>query len=253
MKYEITYIGISDIGNYRHVNQDNLVCERKHLKVNRRGKHHTLNGSFINTTPTLLGVFDGMGGEECGEMASTIAATTAAKLTLAGRASDDMLKLCRRANELICNYAEENDISSMGTTAAVLEFDENKITLFNIGDSKIFRISDNDMVQISEDHYGIVTPGHKPPLSQNLGIPEDELILQPYISQGNYTDGDMYLICSDGLTDMVKCSEIERIVRNNELNKAGEELIAAALNNGGKDNITVVLCSISGKRFKLFN
>ena len=67
----------------------------------------------------------------------------------------------------------------MGTTAAILVFGKREIGLCNIGDSKIFRFAQNRLEQISVDHYAVGVYGRKPPLSQNLGIPEKELLIDP--------------------------------------------------------------------------
>ena len=72
----------------------------------------------------------------------------------------------------------------MGTTAAILAFTGNGVTLCNIGDSKIFRFCDGELEQISKDHVTVAAYGVKPPLSQNLGISPTELIIDPYLAQG---------------------------------------------------------------------
>ena len=195
----------------------------------------------------MFGVFDGMGGEECGEIASFLAAKKAEEFKPGEDLTADLRKYCSDANGSICRYAEDHSVFSMGTTAAILAFDEKEIMLCNIGDSKIFRLSDGKMDQISYDHVAISAFGTKPPLSQNLGIPPEEMIISPYFSKGTYHDGDVYLICSDGLTDMVKNDVIAQIVFDNPLDKAIELLVSTALENGGKDNVTAILLRIDRK------
>ena len=189
-----------------------------------------------------------MGGECHGEIASYLASKRAASLdTYSDNPIEDLLRLCKDANDDICRYALENQIPSMGTTAAILLFDKRRIHLCNIGDSKIFRCSEDGLEQISEDHLGVAAFGLKPPLSQNLGIPESELVIAPYTTSGYYNVGDKYLICSDGLTDMVPPETIRRILHNNPPNRAVEALTEEALKNGGKDNITIVVVEIFRK------
>ena len=95
------------------------------------------------------------------------------------------------------------------------------------------------------DHVTVAAFGVKPPLSQNLGIQPTELVIDPYFARGPYNDGDIYLICSDGLTDMVTSEEISKILTSAEvLNNAIEKLLEKALTNGGRDNVTIVLCKI---------
>jgi protein phosphatase len=129
-----------------------------------------LVGTLSSLTPALLGVFDGMGGEECGEVASFIAAKNAASVKIGQQPLDALSAYCQKANADICKYTEENGISSMGTTAAMLAFDKDGITLCNIGDSKIFRFREGSLEQLSVDHLCIAPFGVKAPLSQNLGI-----------------------------------------------------------------------------------
>ena len=148
------------------------------------------------------------------------------------------------ANREICGYAEKNGVFSMGTTAAMLAFTEAGITLCNIGDSRVFRYSGGDLRQISRDHIAGAPYGRKPPLSQNLGIPADELILEPYLARGSYRCGDVYLICSDGLTDMVSEESIAGVLGSVPAEEAAGVLAQMALDNGGRDNVTVIVCGV---------
>ena len=163
--------------------------------------NYSLDGILECGDQSLLGVFDGMGGEECGEIASLIAARSAKEFIERESISEDLNELCNIANEKICQFADQHNIVAMGTTAALLLFGEKDISLCNIGDSKIFRFADEQFEQISVDHIAIGLHGRKPPLLQNLGISSSEMIIEPYLATGDYNDGDIYLICSDGLTE----------------------------------------------------
>ena len=193
-----------------------------------------------------------MGGEECGEVASLLASETAASLTAGEDTVETLLSFCDEANTKICRYARENQIESMGTTGAMLLFTGEEITLCNIGDSRIFRYAGGKLTQISVDHTAPYLVGGKPPLSQNLGIPPEEMRIEPYVAKGLYQDKDLYLICSDGLTDMVSNEEISRVLAEKEIEPAVEELLYRALENGGKDNVTIILCAVRKKRGGLF-
>ena len=189
-----------------------------------------------------------MGGEECGEIASYLAAKEASNLSITNDLISALKEFCQSANTEICAYAAENEISAMGTTAAILAFSPSGIALCNIGDSKIFRFSGCILEQISKDHIAVSAFGVKPPLSQNLGIPPTELEIDPYLAQGTYNDGDIYLICSDGLTDMVTTKEVEAIlITSKDINEATKSLLETALIHGGRDNITIILCKIERK------
>ena len=102
----------------------------------------------------------------------------------------------------------------------------------------------DELKQLSVDHVSVSAFGMKPPLSQNLGIPPTEMIIDPYLLELPYKDNDLYLICSDGLTDMVKNEEIAEILKNELPGDAIESLLSKALKAGGRDNITIILCKI---------
>lgn len=256
MSYEILYSCISHIGNVRSVNQDNFICNGLYMKTDAPEIEFPLSGKVVSKEDTLFGIFDGMGGEECGEIASFIAANEALTTPLNRDGVLALTEYCKQANDKICEYAENNSVSAMGTTAAMLLFSKNEITLCNIGDSKILRISGGELEQISKDHVVISAFGTKPPLSQNLGIPSDQLEIEPYLSQGNYKNGDKYLICSDGLTDMLTLEELKELLEIHPTREVATNLVNRALENGGKDNVTVILLEIKQikkKLLKVFN
>ena len=253
MKYRIHYSCISHVGRCRSMNQDNFICEGKYIDDQKKSLEFPLTGTLTSNQPSIIGVFDGLGGEECGEIASFIAAKCAAETTIGSDSLESLLAFCKKANGKICDYAAAHDVFSMGTTAALLVFSSTEIDLCNIGDSKVFHFADNKLEQISKDHYAIAAYGSKPPLSQNLGISPSEMIIEPYAAKGSYNDGDIYLICSDGLTDMVPEEEIRKIISENTLHESTDRLLETALKNGGKDNITIILCRVERERQNLFD
>lgn len=253
MSYVIKYYYTSHIGKCRKVNQDNLYCNGNYLNYDNRGTDGILEGVLSPSSQAVFAVFDGMGGEECGEMAAYLAAKELSDFRFEKDAKQDFAIFCKCANTKICNYTDEHKLTSMGTTAAILKFAKHQIGLCNVGDSKIFQFSEGKLQQISYDHVGISAFGRKPPLSQNLGIPESELILSPYVATGEYHNGDIYLICSDGLTDMLPVPSIEKILCDEKGSVAAEQLLKQALDNGGKDNITFILIRIEKAKRKFFN
>ena len=252
MRYSIRYSCVSHIGKIRRINQDNFICAGRYMEPNDGDLKFPLRGTVSPKDACVFGIFDGMGGEERGEVASYIAAKDAAALEIGKDAVAALSQFCQRANADICDYAGENEISSMGTTAAMLAFADSGITLCNIGDSRIFRFCGGVLEQISKDHVSVAAFGMKPPLSQNLGIPPTELIIEPYLAQGAYNDGDVYLICSDGLTDLVTTEEITGILSSKPVEDACTELLEKALAHGGRDNVTVILCGIERESGWLF-
>lgn len=253
MHYNIHYACLSHIGNVRSTNQDNFICDRCYMGIDTATIEFPLCGTKISKDTSVFGIFDGMGGEECGEVASYIASKIASTIDIGKEVTADLSRFCHKANAEICNYAALHDVSAMGTTAAMLVFAKKEVVLCNIGDSKIFHLYDGRLEQISQDHVTVSVFGLKPPLSQNLGIPPNELIIDPYLARGAYNDGDVYLMCSDGLTDMVSVAEIAEAITSKSVKEAITLLLDKALANGGKDNITIILCKIerqSGWFFK---
>ena len=235
MNYEIHYSCCSHVGKRRNENQDNFLCDGKYLGDFEDTVEFSMNGCTDHAQPYVFGVFDGMGGEEHGELASLIAARCAANLKIGSCPIEDLQQYCKTANE------------------------ENEIDLCNIGDSKAFHFDGEKLEQISVDHYAATIYGKKPPLSQNLGIPPTELMIEPHYARGYYHAGDIYLLCSDGLTDMVSTKEIAEILTetaaggNTDVSNAAEKLLQKALDNGGRDNITIILCRVKKRKLGLFD
>lgn len=247
MRYTIRYWCVSHIGKIRETNQDNFICDGAFFKDTAANKELYLRGAKDAQKRPVFGIFDGMGGEAFGEVASCIAAKNAATLQLSKDPLSDLDTFCRKANADICAFAEAQQVSAMGTTAAMLVFSKKDVTLCNIGDSKIFFLSAGQLQQISKDHVAPAVCGKKPPLSQSLGIPPEEMTIVPYYAKGTFRKGDKFLICSDGLTDMVTPEEIKQILTENDSQTACLQLLNKALEAGGRDNTTFILCDIEKK------
>ena len=253
MAYKIEYYYASSIGKCRKANQDNFSCNGKYMESENQGTGGVKEGVVSVKERPVFGVFDGMGGEERGEMAAFIASKHMAEFSFSKEGSEKgFFDFCSQANRQICQYAEENQVSSMGTTAAILRFEKKKSCLCNIGDSKIFLFDGSNLTQLSYDHVGIAAFGRKPPLTQNLVIPEEEMIIEPYVAAGEYKDGEVYLICSDGITDMLPNQQIQQILTEDPGRTAAEKLLEGALINGGRDNITFILMYVKKKKLSLF-
>lgn len=247
----IEYYYASSIGKCRKANQDNFSCNGEFMESENQGTGGVKEGTASVKKLPVFGVFDGMGGEERGEMAAFIASRHMSEFDFGKESGEKgFFTFCTQANRQICQYATENEVSSMGTTAAILRFEKNKSILCNIGDSKIFLFNEGNLTQLSYDHVGIAAFGRKPPLTQNLGIPEDEMIIEPYVAAGDYAPGEIYLICSDGITDMLTQLQIQQILTEHSGREAAEKLLEGALVSGGRDNITFILMYV--KKQKLF-
>ena len=238
--FSIDYVGMSHRGMIRTVNQDNLVCQGKHLPIAQDGLQ-SMEGRADLTEPLLFGVFDGLGGEQCGEVASFMAAQAAAQWEI--RPTRDALKaLCLDINRDICAFTERNAFRVCGTTAAMLLFDPARIISCNLGDSRIYAFRQERLDRLSTDHVLPMYPGPKPPLTQFLGIPETEVLLEPAFTVSRPENGEEYLICSDGLYDAFPDASLQHTLRKElPLGSKAEELLWGALNAGGRDNISFIL------------
>jgi PPM family protein phosphatase len=216
--------------------------------------------------PTQLAVLaDGMGGYNAGEVASGMATAFIKSemsrwLAQAGRNANARevrraLEICvDNANRSIFNAAGSNpQYAGMGTTLVVGVFQDNRLMLGHIGDSRCYRLRGEEFSQITKDHSllqeqidaGLITPEqaatslNKNLVTRALGV-EDAVMLET--NEHRVDVADIYLMCSDGLSDMVTDEGIAAILRGTEeLEVKAKALIDAANAGGGRDNISVLL------------
>lgn len=237
----IQYACVCHPGLRRKSNQDNLVWEEQCLPRINGGLSAPVIAERSFSEPMLFGVFDGMGGEPRGDAAAWLAAETAA-LSGGVRSGENLESLCRIMNGKICDYARANKLSACGTTAALLLVENGRITGCNLGDSRIYQYRHCMLSQASEDHVLPFCASGKPPLLQYLGIPEEEMRIEPFLFQEKLQPNDLYLLCSDGLTDMLDEDRILHILlESGSVEERAEALLSGALAAGGKDNISFIL------------
>lgn len=242
------------IGKIRANNEDNFLFADTVLPEENNGQNEPLSFCCALKDDICLAVFDGMGGGEFGEVASYTAAAELRGLVRRTPHPSDVtafLTECTETlNRSVYAEAEHREARQMGATESVLWLRSNAVYACNVGDSRIFGLRGGRFLQISQDHtdeailreHGIL---HKPHLTQYLGMNPSELRIEPHTMHAELRAGDIYLICSDGLTDMVGEERICEI-----LGSAGpapacvSALIAEALQNGGKDNVTVTVCRV---------
>ena len=249
----------SHVGKVRTNNEDNF-CVLGGILPEQKTENYSYSTRAPLKKPVFLGVFDGMGGYSNGERASFLTARIAAKLTeevAAGSAGALLTDICMESNLAVCQEMREPGGSQMGTTASMLLFEKKRVTLCNIGDSPIFRFRDGLLEEIHQEHteratYESVTgkpapAGKKFRLTQNIGMFPDEITIEPYCTDGEIKAGDIYLICSDGITDMVPPAKILDILNTQKsaetITRCLEEEALAA---GGKDNATVICVRVLG-------
>lgn len=252
----------SHLGNVRKKNEDNLFFCGTILPEEKQDAY-ILTQRCDTKAPLLFGVFDGMGGYSAGERASFLMAELAQSICegSASNPTERLLRLCDEANLAVCQEMRNHDGSRMGTTASMLYFYKNTFTLCNIGDSPIFLYRDGMLSQIHQEHteratYEAVTgrpadPRKKFRLTQNVGMFPDEIAIEPYCAEGKLLPGDIFLICSDGITDMVQPPEIIEILRSEKDSESiTHRLLEAALAAGGKDNATVICVCVEQRWMK---
>jgi PPM family protein phosphatase len=224
--------------------------------------------------PTRLAILaDGMGGYNAGEIASGMATTFIKSelgrwLAQAGRHANARevrraMEICvDNANRSIFNAANSNpQYSGMGTTLVVGVFQDGRLMLGHIGDSRCYRLRGATLEQITKDHSllqeqmdaGLITPEqaatstNKNLVTRALGV-EDAVLLE--VNEHRVEPGDLFLMCSDGLSDMLDDEAIAQILSSEgSLEQKSVQLIDAANANGGRDNISVLLAQAnSGSR-----
>lgn len=251
----IESIALTHEGRVRENNEDNyFVCGKykKDVLLNRHGtEHNEICEEY------LYAVCDGMGGEEFGERASLIAVEILNEYWQNN--FFDINDYVKKTNDKICDEIENNNGTRMGTTLAVLYIKDNTAHAYNIGDSRIYLFRKNKLEQISKDHtqterlirMNIITPEeaknhperHK--LTQHLGIFPEEMIIEPFESEIRVNVGDIFLICSDGITDMLCDEEICKLLRKaNSIKECLKLLISKAIKKGGTDNVTAVIVKV---------
>jgi protein phosphatase len=219
------------------------------------GRQRQSNEDSFLERPPVFAVADGMGGARAGEVASRMAVEAFEEHDGSGEGPEDMLRgVAREANRRIYEAAQgDSEHAGMGTTLTAAMVSGREVAVGHVGDSRLYRLRDGALEQLTDDHslveelvrQGRLTPEeaeHHPQrsiITRALG-PEPDVDVETFTHTGR--DGDVYLICSDGLSGMVPEDQMAQIVRDaGSLEDAARELIEAANRNGGRDNITVVL------------
>ena len=258
------------IGKKRNKNEDNYFFQGKILPLGNDGLSDvTLRRKAKTKKGLLFAIFDGMGGEADGEIASYLAAKTCADsglFTLAkigeqeaetgenlagnNQAAHIFGQFIDEMNRVVYREARKR-FNTMGTTAVMLYIKEQNMWMCNLGDSKAFFWGEDKLTQISKDHtdaeflktHGITD--RKPVLNQCLGMDPEEVLLDPFVVERGLQKGDCFLLCSDGLTDMLSRERISQILGEEKTAwDCAERLKQESLENGGMDNITVIVVKI---------
>jgi PPM family protein phosphatase len=223
----------------------------KHAGRSHPGRRRRRNEDSYVIAPPLFAVADGMGGARAGEIASRLAA---AAVREEGGGRVDVAELIQEANRRVFERARDDaSASGMGTTMTVALVEADHVTIGHVGDSRAYRLRDNALEQLTEDHSlvaELVRSGKLSP-EEAESHPQRSVITralgtEPDVHADTFTveahPGDVFLICSDGLTTMVEDDHIVEVVNRHrgDLERAAKQLIADANRSGGEDNVTVV-------------
>ena len=241
-----------------------------HAADTGRARSNNEDSVAVDPGNGLAVLADGMGGYNAGEVASNmltdfIRTELGRWLAEAGsRATDAEVKrameICvDNANRAIFNAANANpQYAGMGTTLVLAVFRDAQVRLGHVGDSRAYRWRGNELVQVTRDHSllqeqidaGLITPeqaafsANKNLVTRAVGV-EDTVLLETHLHDTQ--PGDLYLLCSDGLSDMLEDAMIARLLQTHDaLPAAGQALIDAANEAGGKDNISLILARVDG-------
>jgi serine/threonine protein phosphatase PrpC len=252
LRNKIKIIELTDTGRVREHNEDTIGSDRD---------------------LGLLVLADGMGGYNAGEVASGIAVKTVLKqvaesLQRLGEDRDEvepqtglwrqsviLRDAVARGNKLIHNQAQiRPECEGMGTTLVACLFYNNRVSIAHVGDSRLYRLRDGRLEQLTMDHsllQELVDRGfysqeeaarstNRNYVTRALGV---EKSVEVEINEYEVKAGDYYLLCSDGLTDMVEDEDIHLTIStfHDNLDTAGQQLIKLSNDHGGKDNVSIIM------------
>jgi serine/threonine protein phosphatase PrpC len=229
--------------------------------ISHPGRRRRHNEDAYVVQPPLFAVADGMGGAKAGEVASGLAAAAVQESGTDGESGEARVAaLIEEANRRVFRRAsEDREASGMGTTMTVALVEDDQVAIGHVGDSRAYLIREGRLEQLTDDHSlvaelvrsGKLTPEEaethpqRSVITRALGTEADVDVDTLSIPA---TPGDLFLLCSDGLTSMVDDETILDAVERNRpnLQDAAKALVNAANRGGGEDNITVVFFEVAG-------
>lgn len=218
------------------------------------------DAAWFDESRAVFAVADGMGGHLAGEVASRMAIEAVQRMARENERPgiSALREAVACAHETILAHAQDHiECAGMGTTLSVLWLGENYAYIAHVGDSRIYRLREGSLTQITQDHSlveelvraGLITREQarthprRNIITRALGTHGEN---EPDLLVTDVQDGDVFLLCTDGLTGMVPDDEIERTLRDCGIEAAADRLLALALDAGGRDNVTLILCARKG-------
>jgi PPM family protein phosphatase len=218
------------------------------------GRKRRHNEDAYVLQPPLFAIADGMGGARAGEVASSLAAAALQSGEVDGNGKERVIALIQAANRSVYERSSRDaEVAGMGTTMTVALVENATVTLGHVGDSRAYVLRDGVLEQLTDDHSLVaeLVRGGKLSAEEAEHHPQRSVITRalgtdPDVDVDTFTveahDRDVFVLCSDGLTDMVGDDEIGEVLAGSRenLKEAAEELVRRANKAGGQDNITVV-------------
>lgn len=252
---KVLYEAVTTFGPNRRKNQDNYYLNGVVKEADNEQRRDVSLEKY-----QMYALCDGMGGETSGDKATELA-VLALREEFSECKGIDLQNYIKKANKRICEYQQTYG-GRMGTTFAGIYIENKHLTAINLGDSRIYRMAENGMNQISKDHNEYQTmidagiefteqaaKRAKSRLTQFLGMEDDEIELEPQVYVNSAVSaGESYLICSDGLSDTLSDDEIERamLACDPVEDNICETLIKQAEQKNAKDNMTAIRLHILG-------
>lgn len=227
----------------------------RHVARTDTGLRRASNQDSGYSSPRLIAIADGMGGAAAGDLASATTMNVVRRVDreIGDDALADLQAAVREANRRLGELASSDpSVDGMGTTLEAMLWDGAKFATAHIGDSRAYRLRDGELTQLHKDHTFVqslvdegrltldearVHPHRSLLLRVMLGRPDN----QPDLKHLDGEAGDRYLLCSDGLTDMVSDDVIAEAMQAATIEDAAQRLVSLALAAGGHDNVTVVI------------
>ena len=230
-----------------------------YARASDTGKKRRRNEDSYVVAPPLFAVADGMGGAQAGEVASKLAAAAVEEGDGSSAGEERVVELIQEANRRVYERASADPATSgMGTTMTVALVEDEVVTIGHVGDSRAYLVRDGRLEQLTEDHSlvnELLKSGKLSPQEAETH-PQRSVITRavgtdPDVDVDAFTVaaqvGDVFLLCSDGLTDMVGDEDILDLVEryHDDLDRVAKSLVSAANRGGGEDNITVIAFTIT--------
>jgi serine/threonine protein phosphatase PrpC len=227
--------------------------------VSHTGRKRRHNEDAYVCRPPVFAIADGMGGARAGEVASSLAAAAVETDDVGGDGKERVAAMIQAANRSVYERSSKDaEVAGMGTTMTVALVEDAGVTFGHVGDSRAYVLRDGALEQLTDDHSLVaeLVRGGKLSAEEAVHHPQRSVITRalgtdPDVDVDTFTvdarEGDVYVLCSDGLTDMIGDDEIGEVLseRRVRLDDAAHELVRRANKAGGQDNITVIAFEVT--------